>query len=199
MLGLGGLLHNMSAILKIFVLLLFLFSCFACERTEQPYAGVSIDKARDSQEKVQPERTLLSNASHIQEVAPRGALAGPDGEGLFAQYCAACHQLNGQGIAGVFPPLDGTPYVTGDNVERMAAIMIYGLVGPIKVNGIEYNSAMTPFGGVMNDEQLAAVATYIRSSWSNNAGPVDKTLFEQVRAQYGERGMFQISELGEDS
>ena len=87
--------------------------------------------------------------------------------------------------------------ITGDNLERLSAIMIYGLVGPIKVNGVTYNSAMAPLGN-LRDEELAGIATYIRANWSNQAGEVGPEVFAATRTKYGTRGQFKISELGEE-
>lgn len=135
--------------------------------------------------------------SHITSIAPQVA-AAPDGEALYQQHCVACHQVTGKGIPGAFPPLDASPYVVGDNVERLAAILIYGLQGPINVLGTTYTSAMAPLGGTMNDAELAAVATFTRSSWTNSADPVEHSVFTEARKKYGARAMFTIAELGEE-
>jgi mono/diheme cytochrome c family protein len=120
---------------------------------------------------------------------------GLDGKALFAANCSACHQVTGQGIPSVFPPLDGSSLVTGDKVDRMAAIMIYGLQGEIKVKGLTYNNVMAGLGHLKDDE-LAAVATYVRSAWSNKAGPVEPQVFADVRKKWGTRGPFTMDELG---
>ena len=109
--------------------------------------------------------------------------------------CAACHQVTGQGVPGAFPPLAPSEYVTGDNVERLAAIMIYGLMGPIEVNGVTYNSVMAPLGATLGDEELAAIGTYIRSNWGNSSSPVGADVFAGTRTKYGARGPFQITEF----
>lgn len=140
--------------------------------------------------------TATPHETNIASVAPRGA--GPDGQAIFNTVCAVCHLQNGQGIPSAFPPLDKSIYVTGDNVERLASIMLYGLQGPIVVNGATYNSVMVPQGAALKDDELAAVATYIRSSWSNKAGPVEPPVFAAMRVKHGTRGLFTIAELGEE-
>ena len=147
---------------------------------------------------LEPNLASLPAAVHIAEVAPADGSSGPNGEELYVKNCGACHQQGGAGIPGAFPPLDKSPYVTGDNVERLAAIMVYGLSGPIDVLGTTYNSAMAPLGASLNDEQLAAIATYIRTAWSNEAGAIEASVFADVRAKYGTRAMFTIAELGEE-
>lgn len=145
---------------------------------------------------VQADRSLAPKLAHVAAVAPSGA--APNGEALYAQVCVACHQISGQGIPGAFPPLDGSPYVVSDDTARMAAIMIYGLQGPIEVKGMTYNSVMAPLGHLKNEE-LAAIATYVRSAWSNQAGPVEASVFSEVRQKYGSRGPFTIADLGAEN
>ena len=101
------------------------------------------------------------------------------GSEVYAQVCAACHQPTGQGLAGVFPPLDGSSWVTGP-AGVPVAIILKGLQGPIEVNGVNYNSAM-PAASYLTDEQIANVTSYIRQAWSNKAGLVDIATVEQVK------------------
>ena len=185
---------------KLVYLLVFLglFLAVACERNLKKVGGVT-ERASDPTYQVALNRATTPSASDtVLGATQETAVEAVDGSALYQTHCMACHQMNGQGIPGAFPPLDGSKYVTGDNVARMAAIMIYGLQGPITVKGQQYNSAMAPLGQTLNNEQLAAVATYIRSAWSNTAGPVEEKVFADVRAQYGTRGMFTIEELGAD-
>ena len=177
------------------VLTVLCISLLACERGWRDQGGKT--KPLGAPEYAsEPETTLKRTVSHVAAVAPSGA--GPDGASLYAKNCAACHQATGQGIPSVFPPLDASSYVTGDDVGRLAAIMIYGLMGPINVNGTTYNSVMAPLG-TLGDDELAAIATYVRSAWSNEAGPVEASVFAETRTKWGARSMFQISELGEET
>lgn len=105
-----------------------------------------------------------------------------DGKALYAT-CAACHQAEGQGIPGAFPPLAESEWVNGP-VENLIRIQLRGLTGPITVKGVEYNSVM-PAQAQQSDEQIAAVLTYIRSSFGNDSGPVTA---DQVKALRGEVG-----------
>lgn len=148
---------------------------------------------------VEEQVALTSRVSHIEEIAP--ILAGDgvlDGAALYIKSCGACHQPTGAGLPAVFPPLDKSPYVVGDNVERLASIMLYGLVGPVNVLGTTYSSAMMGLGAQFNDQELAAIGTHVRASWSNKAGPVEAKLFADMRAKWGSRGPFTIQELGEE-
>ena len=111
--------------------------------------------------------------------AGAGAAAAVDGKALFAAQCAACHQASGQGLPGVFPPLDGSEWVQGEP-RVLANILLHGVTGELTVKGQTYQGAMPSFQQ-LGDAELAALASYIRSSWSNQAGPVEPGLFAQER------------------
>jgi cytochrome c oxidase subunit 2 len=83
------------------------------------------------------------------------------GEGVYATYCVACHQANGEGIDGVFPSLVGTTMVTEDIDGHIDIVM----------NGKE-GTAMQAFSAQLNDADLAAVITYERNGWGNDTGDV---------------------------
>ncbi len=105
------------------------------------------------------------------------------GKAIFARegFCATCHQPDGGGLsASGFPPLAGTPWVTG-NDERLIKIVLKGMLGPIEVKGNKYGGQvpMTPFGGMLNDEEVAAVLTYVRNAFGNKASVI---LPDQVKA-----------------
>lgn len=112
---------------------------------------------------------------------PRPAAAGAavDGKALFAAHCAACHQATGQGLPGVFPPLDGSEWVHGDT-RVLANILLHGVTGEISVKGAKFNGTMPSFRQ-LSDAELAGLASYIRSSWSNKADAVPAELFARER------------------
>lgn len=105
------------------------------------------------------------------------AAAGPNGEELYTANCASCHQANGKGLAGAFPPLDGSPIVVGDDIEKFVTIMMKGYqgrpgYGPMPAVGTTAN--FTP-------EIVHAIMNYERSAWGNKAKPVS---LEDVKAAY---------------
>jgi mono/diheme cytochrome c family protein len=127
------------------------------------------------------------------ETAKPGAAAGPAappdpivlGRRLYATQCALCHQANGQGIAGVYPPLAGSRWVIGSE-EVVTRVLLHGLTGPITVLGQQYNGAMPAFGPTgsnWRDDQIAAVITYIRQEWGNSAPPVEPSTVARIRAE----------------
>jgi mono/diheme cytochrome c family protein len=109
-----------------------------------------------------------------------------DGAALFASLCAACHQANGQGLPGVFPPLAGSEWVQGQ-ASTAAAILLHGVTGGLSVKGSTYNGAMPAFGGQLSDEQIAAVLTHVRSQWGNTAAAVSPETVAQARVAHQQR------------
>ena len=102
------------------------------------------------------------------------AVAGPveRGKKVYSANCATCHQANGEGVAGQYPPLAGSEWVTG-STKRLGMILLKGLEGPMTVKGVQYGSAvMQPWEKTLNDQKIADVMTYIRQEWGNTAGPV---------------------------
>lgn len=113
--------------------------------------------------------------------APAAGAAGAaaDGKQVFTANCAACHQATGKGLPGVFPPLDGSEWVAGD--ERIVAnILLHGINGELTVMGNTYKGAMPAFQQ-LSDAELAAVASYVRTEWSNKSTPVKAELFATER------------------
>lgn len=111
--------------------------------------------------------------------APGASAKGADGKALYAAHCAACHQPTGKGLPGVFPPLDGSEWVIGD--ERVVSnILLHGVTGEIEVAGAKYNGAMPAFDKLA-DAELAAIASWVRSQWSNKAPAIDAASFERER------------------
>ncbi len=109
---------------------------------------------------------------------PPVVAAGLDGADEYA-VCATCHQVDGKGLPGTFPPLAGSELLTGP-VEKPIAIVLHGLTGPVPVSGTEYNGMMMPWG-TLSDEQIAAILTYERSSWGNTASAVTPEEVAAVR------------------
>lgn len=117
------------------------------------------------------------------ELTPEQLIAA--GKRLYTQTCATCHQVNGQGVAGVYPPLAGSDWVQG-NEERVIRVLLHGLSGPLNVHGQTYNGAMPAFGRVQgggynwSEERIAQVLTYIRQEWGNQAEPVTKDKVTEI-------------------
>ncbi|HEV7405029.1 MAG TPA: c-type cytochrome [Chthoniobacteraceae bacterium] len=116
----------------------------------------------------------------IEPLAPAQQARFETGKQLYAAICAACHQPHGLGLEGLAPPLADSEWVTG-SVERLGRIAINGVRGPIQVGTLRYSLDM-PAWGVLNDEQLAAIFTYLRREWGHAAAPVEPEMVKQIRA-----------------
>ncbi|NRA49737.1 MAG: cytochrome c, partial [Phaeodactylibacter sp.] len=112
--------------------------------------------------------------------------------------CITCHQENGRGLsASGFPPLANSDWVSG-NKERLIKLTLKGLHGPIKVNGRTYPGQvpMMAFEGLLSDEEVAAVLSYVRRNFGNNAVEVTAAEVEKVRAEIADRkGFYSPGEL----
>lgn len=109
------------------------------------------------------------------------------GRRLYAANCQQCHQVDGSGVPGAFPPLAGADWVTETRV-RPTAILLNGLVGPIEVKGNTYNGNMPTFGTLLSDRDIGAVLTYVRASFGNEAEAITAEHVAAIRAKVGSRG-----------
>jgi mono/diheme cytochrome c family protein len=106
----------------------------------------------------------------------------------YAQFCASCHQPHGGGAPGLAPPLGGSEWVSGPP-ERLAKIVLHGLIGPIEVRNQEWNLHMPGLGfaGAVDDHEIAAILTFVRRAWGNRADPVAQTVVSQAREAAADR------------
>ncbi|SEJ04361.1 copper-containing nitrite reductase [Frateuria terrea] len=107
------------------------------------------------------------------------------GRQLFTGTCSVCHQANGEGLPGVFPPLAKSSLIAQlikEDRNRLIGIPVHGLTGKVTVNGTEYDSVMPPMTQLTDDE-VANLLTYVLNSWGNPGGQVTKDEVAKVRAQ----------------
>lgn len=100
-----------------------------------------------------------------------------DGAMLYKANCKVCHQDRGQGIAGAFPPLAGSEYANDDDPSRMITTVLYGLD-----RDNEYE-VMLAFSNTLTDEEIAAILTFERSNWGNDAPEVTAEQVKEIRDQ----------------
>ncbi|MCM4167224.1 hypothetical protein KCTC52924_02804 [Arenibacter antarcticus] len=120
------------------------------------------------------------------------------GAAIYARegFCITCHQPNGKGLeSSGFPPLAGSHWVTGSE-DRLIKLTINGMMGPIEVLGKTYPGQvpMTPFGGMLNDDEIAAVLTYVRNTFGNKASVIDPAKVKQVREEIKDKKGFYTAE-----
>jgi mono/diheme cytochrome c family protein/glucose/arabinose dehydrogenase len=126
----------------------------------------------------------------------------PLGAEFYQTICQTCHGEDGNGVQGLAPPLNQSEWVTGQK-DILAAIVLYGLSGPVMVNNRMYqapeiNSDMPGIGydPTISNEQIAEMLSFIRKSWQNNADPVTSGEVEKVREKFsGREKPFTIQEL----
>lgn len=134
--------------------------------------------------------------AYIKNIAGSGPVREHPGKAVYDALCLNCHQPGGVGLAGVYPPLNESEWVTGDK-DALIKIILHGLTGPITVKGQEYGVAapipMPPMG--LTDQQMADVLTYIRGeTFSNNADAVTVEEVKKVRDQNSSRTAFWTAE-----
>ncbi|GAB4410974.1 MAG: cytochrome c2 [Bacteroidia bacterium] len=122
------------------------------------------------------------------QAAPAASPATPDpahaqGAKVYSLYCVACHMQNGAGIPGMNPPLIKTDWVLGDK-ERLINVLLKGLNEPIEIDGQVYKNIM-PSHAHLSDADIAAVLTYVRASFGNQAGAIGEAEVAAARAKLG--------------
>jgi mono/diheme cytochrome c family protein len=115
------------------------------------------------------------------QAAPEKSLAD-QGKEVYGQ-CQACHQPNGMGVPGQFPPLAKSEYVNGGD-KRMIAILLKGLQGSVTVEGKQFNGAMPAWEAVLTPKKIAAVATYVRQSFGNTAPEVSEAKVQAAKKEF---------------
>lgn len=138
----------------------------------------------------------------VQQVVDlNNTLGGPNpaeaGRAVYAKTCVACHQANGQGAPGQFPPLTGSEWVNEPGPGRIIRLVLQGLQGPITVKGQTYNNVMVPWNALSN-EDIADVLTYVRQNkeWGNDAPAVTPEQVQAVREKVKNHpGSFTAAEL----
>ncbi|HRE83007.1 MAG TPA: cytochrome c [Opitutaceae bacterium] len=165
------------SVLPLFLLGLLSSLVFVCSIYLVHYRGGFSALVHD--ERFDPAKAQKSAVAAVDPVAAGKRLYNMPG------MCVTCHQAQGQGVPGAFPPLAGSEWVNG-NEERLVRILLNGLAGEITVHGQKFNGVMPAFGqgaGGFNwsDERIAHVLTYIRQEWGNKAGPVDTAKVTEIR------------------
>ena len=128
-----------------------------------------------------------NSAEKLEVFQPKSGAAAAlaRGRGLYEGVCGICHGSDGAGKAGQAPTLAASEWVTASGFNRLAHIPLAGVNGPMKVAGKDWNMAMAAMGAALPDDDLAAVLTYIRTSWGNNASAVTGDDIKKIRAEMG--------------
>jgi len=142
--------------------------------------------------------TFSSRAHELEQPPAAGAAqaAEPaaDGALLYTAICQPCHQEGGVGVEGKYPPLAGSEWLNGDP-SIPVRIVLNGLTGPIQVKGKTIVNEMPAFGAQLNDAEIAAVVSYVRSSFGNRAAAVDAKLVREWRDRTASLGPWTAERL----
>ena len=145
---------------------------------------------------------VIKKKQDVADKAPTAAGINPEvlakGKAIYMRdgYCNTCHQKDGKGLeAAGFPPLSGSKWVTG-NEDRLIKLVMKGIYGPIEVNGMQYPGQvpMTQYGGMLNDNEMAAVLTYVRNTFGNKAPAITAEKVKEVRAVIKDKSGFYTPE-----
>jgi mono/diheme cytochrome c family protein len=128
--------------------------------------------------------------------ATDGAASGEaQGRAVYNRTCATCHQMNGRGIPGTFPPIEGSHIIAGDKTT-LIRLVLNGLQGPITIEGRTYNGIMPPWKS-LSDAEMSAVLTYVRVTYGGGASAVTAEEVARERAATASRTTpFTAAELG---
>ncbi len=157
-------------------------------------AKTAADRLGGIAETIKPEIPIVPPPAHLSGDAKKQFLAGQ--EVYFREgHCATCHQANGAGLDPAFPSIQNSPWVTDDH-ERLIKLVMYGLMGPIEINGKKYDGQvpMTPFGGMLKDDEVAAVLTFVRNHFGNKADAITADQVKAIRAANAGRVNFYTTE-----
>jgi cytochrome c oxidase cbb3-type subunit 2 len=144
--------------------------------------ATAVDTAtRDVNEAAMAESTATVNVASG-TVAAAGGYDAIRGSALFTSNCAVCHQANGEGLPGAFPPLKGDAAVNDGDAIKQIHVVLNGLQGGT-VGGVVYTSAMPPFAATLSDADVANIIDYERRSWGNHGAPVGPGQVANERAK----------------
>lgn len=103
------------------------------------------------------------------------------GEKVYKKFCISCHQADGGGVPHLTPPLINTSYVLGDK-QALINILLNGLKN-VDIDEETYSNPMPPLGGILKDQQIADVLTFVRNSFGNKASAVTVAEVKEARSK----------------
>ncbi len=162
----------------------------------QGAAKTAMTRLEGAAEEIVDEHPSPPAPSHLTEQEKQQFLAGHK---IYFRdaHCATCHQADGKGLEPAFPPLANSEWVGGDP-DRLIKLTLHGLMGPFELAGKKYDGLvpMTPFGGMLKDDEVAAVLTYVRNTFGNNAPAIQPSQVTAVReATKARQSFYMVEEL----
>ncbi|MEC7987894.1 MAG: c-type cytochrome [Myxococcota bacterium] len=168
--------------------ILLILSCASSSSkkpSETPSKSKIVEQAKAEQ------RLASSDVSEksSQEIGTTEKVEEParSGKEVYQGVCQQCHQNEGQGIPGLYPPLAGSEWPVKE-ASIPIRIVLHGLRGPISVKGQTYGTMQMAAQGSLSDDEIASVLSFVRRSWGNQAEPITADQVRSVREQYSTRG-----------
>ncbi len=152
--------------------------------------------AMASQPKQAPERVVVAASNANRASAPPTAAVLEHGKQVYDRICTTCHQPDARGMANVFPPLAQSDFLMHD-VDRAIGVLVAGLQGPVTVNGKKFDGVMPDFS--LSNEEIAAVLSYVRTSFGNEGSHVTPGDVQRVRGVLASMGSRDPRHLARDS
>jgi nitrite reductase (NO-forming) len=145
------------------------------------YSGKEVDNVYLGDKVMAEELSIVSDVTQAEITGSATKQQKIDaGRVLYNGTCSVCHQQNGEGLEGVFPPLANSDYLMAD-ARRATEIVLNGLTGPVTVNGTLYNSVMPPMSQ-LNDDEIANILTFALNNWGNEGDAVSSDEVAEIRA-----------------
>ncbi|MBI2890290.1 MAG: nitrite reductase, copper-containing [Nitrospirae bacterium] len=152
---------------------------YSGKEVDEVYLGAQAPMADKARQELTELRAKLEEEKRtnprIREIAKEVLMR--EGQQLFLTNCSVCHQPSGEGLMNVFPPLAKSDYLMEDKA-RSIHIVLNGLKGPVRVNGVDYAAEMPKLN--LTDDEIAAILTYVRNSWGNKG---DMVMPEEVAVE----------------
>jgi mono/diheme cytochrome c family protein len=138
--------------------------------------------------------TIAHEVEQPQTLAGGEVKAEVKGDMVYAGVCQACHQSDGRGVEGKYPPLAGSEWLLRDDFTP-ARIVLFGLEGDVRVKGLGFNNKMPQFHDKLSNEEIAAAISFARSSFGNKAAVISAMQVDSMRRSYGSRGPWSSADL----
>lgn len=152
----------------------------SCGSADQPEAIATPPEAAAPASATPPGSSTPAAAAPAESLTPAVTTAATadkvDGSAIYVNNCQMCHQATGTGLPGAFPTLKGSPKVNDANSTQLVTIILQGY------NARPEYGVMPGYAAALNDDKVAAVATYVRGAWGNNGGPVTAGFVRKLRA-----------------
>ncbi len=141
------------------------------------FFGISCNRNAENTKQVKPPDKIQTN--DIQSIGLSDDDILKRGQDVYNRNCLTCHQENGSGVPMMYPPITESDFISGDN-EKLIKLILKGMSGPIEIKTELYNSIMPPQNN-LDDQQISALITYLRSTFSNSGKQVSTEEVTKVR------------------